>query len=100
MTAGSLPIDALADRLASGGEVVEADAQLLLDTPDLIAVGIIADDVRRRLHGARTTFVRVFEIHVDATPAVLPSRTTPGEVRIVGKPSSLIRCVTSLGEAP
>jgi aminodeoxyfutalosine synthase len=96
MTAGSMPIEALAERVATGAEVSEADAQLLLDTPDLIAVGAIADDVRRRLHGNSTTFVRVFEIHVDAPPAALPPRTTPGELRIVGKPSSLDAAIAAV----
>ena len=61
----------------------------LLDTPDLIAAGVAGDDVRRRLHGMRTTFVRVFEIHVDAPPPALPARTHAGEVRLIGRPASL-----------
>ena len=96
MMAGPLPIEALAERVASGGEILEADAQLLLETADLIAVGAIADDVRRRLHGTKTTFVRVFEVHVDAPPAALPPRTTPGELRIVGKPSSLEMAIAAV----
>jgi CofH/MqnC C-terminal region len=89
MTAGASAIDALAGRVAAGKAILEADAQLILDTPDLIAVGSIADDVRRRIRGNRTTFVRVLEIHVDAPPAALPPRTAAGELRIVGTPSSL-----------
>jgi aminodeoxyfutalosine synthase len=89
MTAGPVPIEALAERIAAGAEVLEADAQLLLDTPDLIAVGAIADDVRKRLHGSSTTFVRVFEVHVDAMPTMVPPRTAAGELRIIGKPASV-----------
>jgi aminodeoxyfutalosine synthase len=84
MTIEASPIDALAERVASGGEVTGADAQLMLETSDLIAVGAIADDVRRRLHGSRTTFVRVFDVHPDAIPGALPARTSPGELRIAG----------------
>ena len=61
----------------------------MLDTPDLIAVGVVADDVRRRLHDNRVTFLRVFEVHVDRVPASLPSRTAAGEIRIVGTPASV-----------
>ncbi|MEO6213214.1 MAG: hypothetical protein ABIP65_06265, partial [Vicinamibacterales bacterium] len=61
----------------------------LLDTPDLIAAGAAGDDARRRIHGARTTFVRVFEVHVDAPPSALPARTHAGEFRLIGQPSSL-----------
>src|SRR5688572_1156775 len=62
--------------------------QQLLETPDLIAVGVAGDDIRRRMHGTKTTFVRVFEVHVDAPPSALPPRTSAGEVRIVGTPRS------------
>ena len=65
--------------------------QQLLETPDLIAVGVAGDDVRRRMHGTKTTFVRVFEVHVDAPPQALPPRTSAGEFRIVGRPSSTER---------
>ena len=61
----------------------------LLDTPDLIAVGVAGDEVRRQKHGARTTFNRVFEVHVDAPIQSLPPRVAAGEFRIVGKPASL-----------
>ena len=69
--------------------ISEAEAQELLESKDLITIGMRADDVRRRLHGARTTFVRVFEIHVDVPVASLPPRTSAGEFRIVGSPRSL-----------
>ena len=48
--------------------------QQLLETPDLIAVGVAGDEVRRRMHGTKTTFVRVFEVHVDAPLQALPPR--------------------------
>lgn len=82
-------IDGLAERIAAGGETSAADARLLLETPDLITVGMIADDVRRRMHGRETTFLRVFEVHVEALPASLPPHTAAGEIRIVGVPASL-----------
>ena len=75
-------------------------AEALLATSNLIDVGVQGDDVRRRMHGARTTFVRVFEVHVDATDAPVPARPrsadpvglaaglSAGEVRIVGRPAS------------
>ena len=69
--------------------ISDGEAQELLDTRDLIAIGMRADEVRRRLHGARTTFVRVFEMHVDAPPGSLPPRTSAGEFRIIGRPASL-----------
>jgi aminodeoxyfutalosine synthase len=79
-------------------------AQEILATPDLIAVGIAGDEVRRRIHGAVTTFVRVLEVHVDAPQQSLPHGAQPGEVRIIGVPSSLetavaaVRAVVSIVE--
>lgn len=72
--------------------------QQILDTPDLIAVGVAGDDKRREMHGAKATFVRVLEVHVDAPPASLPAGTHAGEIRIVGVPASLesaVRAVTA-----
>ena len=69
--------------------ISETEAQELLVGKDLIAIGMKADDVRRRLRGTQTTFVRVFEIHVDAPATSLPARTSAGEFRIVGTPRSL-----------
>jgi CofH/MqnC-like protein len=63
------------------------DAQSILSTQNLIEVGVQADEVRRQLHGTRTTFGRVLEVHVDAIPAALPDASA-GELRIVGRPSS------------
>ena len=63
-------------------------AEALLATRNLIDVGVQGDDVRRRMHGARTTFVRVFEVHVDAPVPSRPAGLSAGEVRIVGRPAS------------
>jgi aminodeoxyfutalosine synthase len=59
------------------------DLYALAASHDIITIGAMADEVRRRLHGARTTFVRVADIPaaVDAPIIVAPAA---GEVRIVG----------------
>jgi aminodeoxyfutalosine synthase len=62
--------------------------ETLLSTPDLIAVGVQGDDVRRRMHGARTTFVRVFEVHCGAPLPARPVGLAAGEFRIVGAPAT------------
>ena len=48
------------------------------------------------MHGAKTTFVRVFEVHVDAPPQALPPRTSAGEFRIVGRAGSLDAAVKAV----
>lgn len=67
--------------------VTDAELTALASSHDIISVGAAADEIRRRLHGARTTFVRVAD--VDAAPgAPMPIPPAAGEVRIVGMPSS------------
>ncbi|MGH9374000.1 MAG: hypothetical protein ACRD15_20995 [Vicinamibacterales bacterium] len=79
---------ALADRVARGSPVQIDEASVVAGSHDLIAIGMMADDVRRQLHGTEATFLRVFEMHVDAVGAALPSTVSAGELRIVGQPAS------------
>jgi hypothetical protein len=93
-------------RLAADQQGMEAvnvmdstiDPRALLTTPNLVEVGVAGDAVRRAMHGKRTTFVRVFEIHVDAPPSSAPAELAAGEIRIVGNPASeeiALRAVTA-----
>jgi hypothetical protein len=74
-------------------------AEQMLETPDLIAVGAAGDDVRRRMHGVGTTFVRVLEVHVDAPLSSLPAGAQPGEIRIIGAPSSIEAAAAAVSAA-
>ncbi|HEX2445508.1 MAG TPA: hypothetical protein VHJ77_16300 [Vicinamibacterales bacterium] len=63
-----------------------ADARAFLANPNLIEVGVRADDARRAKHRDRVTFVRVIEVPLGGrVPATLPAA---GEVRITGIPES------------
>jgi aminodeoxyfutalosine synthase len=75
------------------------DAAAILADRNVIAVGARGDDERRRRHGAKTTFVRVFEVHTDSVPASLPVGVTAGEIRIIGNPSSVAAAVASVQSA-
>ena len=97
----SAAFDAIAARLAAGERLTDGEADALLASHDLVSIGMLADEVRARRHGRRTTFVRVFEVHVnDDLPASVPPRA--GEVRLVGKPTSVaaaeaaVRAVTAM----
>ena len=92
-------IDAIAERVAAGAPLGAAEAEAVLASRDLIAIGSMADDLRRRIHGARTTFVRVFEVHVEAVPSSLPSGTAAGEIRVVGQPQTLDAALASVSDA-
>jgi aminodeoxyfutalosine synthase len=53
---------------------------------DILGLGMMADEVRRRHHGTRTTFLRVAE--VSAAAGSVPSwPAAAGEIRIVGTPT-------------
>jgi aminodeoxyfutalosine synthase len=78
---------------------VTTDAELtsLASSHDIISIGVLADDVRRRLHGTQTTFVRVATTAADVGAAI--SRpAAAGEVRIVGVPVSRTAAVERVKE--
>ena len=66
---------------------------------NLIEVGARGDEVRRQRHGVKTTFVRVFEVHVDALPAAIPAGVTAGEFRVVGAPGSMAAATATVKAA-
>lgn len=75
------------------------EAQAVLESHDLIAIGARADEQRRRRHGTRTTFVRVFDVHVDAVPASWPASMDAGEIRLSGLPASVQSAVDAVTRA-
>jgi aminodeoxyfutalosine synthase len=92
-------IGSLAEQVSRGEPITLADARVVLESHDLITIGMMGDDVRRRRHGTRTTFVRVFEVHADAVPAALPDGTDAGELRILGAPASIEAAVAAVRAA-
>lgn len=79
-------LEGVAERVSRGDALSSEDGLAILATTDIIETGVLADSARRRRHEARTTFVRVFETHVDAPAPSLPSGISGGEIRIVGTP--------------
>jgi len=60
-----------------------AALEALAASHDIIAIGMQADETRRRLHGTTTTFVRVADVKADGdAPIAVPPAA--GEIRIVG----------------
>jgi aminodeoxyfutalosine synthase len=69
----------------------------LAATHDIIKVGMLADDVRRRHHGLTTTFVRVADVAASmGAPVSIPAAA--GEVRIVGAPATRMAAVERVRE--
>jgi aminodeoxyfutalosine synthase len=64
-----------------------AELTSLASSHDIIGIGMLADDLRRERHGAKTTFVRVATTSADVgAPVLCPP--SAGELRIVGVPVS------------
>ena len=74
-------------RLASGESLQPADVEVLLGADDLLGLGAAADELRRRRHGDRATFVRVQEIPIGAVGSSgVEIAPAAGEVRLAGRP--------------
>lgn len=67
--------------------VSDAELASLATSHDIISLGMLADEVRRRRHGVRTTFVRVADVPVEG-PGDQPLPPLAGEIRLVGTPAS------------
>jgi aminodeoxyfutalosine synthase len=75
----------LASRLTQGQRLTEDEIASIAATHDILRLGMLADEVRGRRHGTRTTFLRVAD--VAAAPGnVAAWPGAAGEIRIVGTP--------------
>ena len=74
-----------------------AELTSLASTHDIISIGMLADDLRRERHGAKTTFVRVAETAAEVAAAIVRPPSA-GELRIVGVPASRAAAVTRVRE--
>jgi aminodeoxyfutalosine synthase len=73
------------------------DFSALAASYDIVSLGMHADDLRRRLCGTRTTFVRVADVPAEPeAPIAIPPAA--GEVRIVGVPASRADAIARVAE--
>jgi aminodeoxyfutalosine synthase len=92
MTTG---VDALLERAAAGEPLEHADRVAIAGSRDVLALGMAADAVKRRRHGASVTFVRVATFSVsDAYRAEWPE--TAGEVRLDGGLGDVAAAVSAI----
>jgi aminodeoxyfutalosine synthase len=85
-------------RMRAGERLSPEDIRDLAKTPDILQLGMLADALRRRLHGTRVTFVRVASCALDRSfaDAVPPAA---GEIRITGAPDTLGVAVSAVASA-
>lgn len=84
----STTFDFHASRIIAGEHLSADDLHTLAAGPDVLQLGMLADALRRRLHGARTTYVRVAPVTSDADHRLdVPSAAR--EIRIGGQADTL-----------
>jgi hypothetical protein len=89
--------EALFEKAAAGAELTDGERSALVSSPDLLGLGMAADDTRRRRHGRRMTFVRVATLDintVDAATTTWPDAA--GEVRLTGRPTDWNAAIASV----
>jgi hypothetical protein len=92
------PFDQYLERVAGGDNLDASVIEQLAASPDILPAGMLADALKRRLHGAKVTFLRVAICPFDRSfaDAVPPAA---GEVRITGAPETLDLALSAVGSA-
>jgi len=85
-------------RIDLGERLAPEDIRALAATPDILPLGMLADHLRRRTHGARVTYVRVASCALNQSfaDAVPPAAR---EIRIAGAPESVDIATTAIEQA-
>jgi hypothetical protein len=82
-------LEQLAERIESGRPLTDDEVGRLAETDDIIALGVLADRLRRGRHGTTVTFVRVADVALtDAAEGTASWPVTAKEIRLLGQPQS------------
>ena len=65
--------DLYMDRINRGDRLTPEEIRELAATPDILSLGMLADTLRRRLHGTRVTFLRVADVAFDGVDGSVPA---------------------------
>ncbi|HXE80872.1 MAG TPA: hypothetical protein VNK41_08990 [Vicinamibacterales bacterium] len=82
-------LDRISEKVASGEPLAEQEVRELTSTHDILALGSLADRVRRRRHGPRTTFLRVANLSAAQVSESIAVPPAAREIRLAGPVSSL-----------
>ena len=85
------------DRVSRGDRLSPEEIRELGTTPDILSLGMLADTVRRRLHGTRATFLRVADVPFDSARISVPPATR--EIRLTGTPADADAAVAFIEKA-
>lgn len=101
----AVSLDDVAAKVEAGGTLSDEDIDALETGRDIITLGRLADSIRRKLHGADITFVRVVDLKLSAGLAVALAKADnvalakAGEVRLFDTPHTLDTAVSSVTTA-
>jgi hypothetical protein len=90
-------IEPLLERVLAGGTLSADERETLAASRDLLALGMAADEIRRRRHGDQVTFLRVAHVALDRVDGPTPLwEGSAGEVRLTGAPVDLPATVAAV----
>jgi len=94
----SSTFDLLIERVTAGERLTAPEIAELAAAPDILPLGMLADALRRRLHGTQVTYLRVASCAFDQSfaDAIPPAAR---EVRITGTPGTLDVAVIAVESA-
>ena len=93
-------LEPILGRVMNGERPTPGERRALFEVRDLLALGMAADEVRRRRHGARVTFVRVAHLQAAAAAAGETRWSgSPGELRLDGTVDDLPLAVAAVRNA-
>jgi aminodeoxyfutalosine synthase len=90
--------DELLNRVSAGDRLSADEIATLAATDDILCIGMLADVMRRSLHGTTVTYARVAGIAFDALPAQEVPRAA-SELRITGTPPSIDAALSAVAAA-
>ncbi len=85
------------ERVTAGEQLAAEEIHELAATPDILALGMMADTVRRQLHGTRVTYLRVWT--PGAGEVTAPAPPAARELRLGAAPELLADAVAAVAGA-
>jgi aminodeoxyfutalosine synthase len=90
--------DKRVEQIEAGGRLSPEEVEELWQSPDILPIGMLADTLRRRMHGTRASYLRVASLPLDG-PFTADAIGAAGEVHLIGTPESLDAGLAGVGRA-
>lgn len=97
-TGTTLPAAVVA-AVREGRRLTDAEVRAVATSHDILALGALADDLRRTRHGAATTYVRVHALPLEAIATWTAAPPAATEARLTGTPTDAVALVAAVRAA-